>query len=142
MSDLFTYYCGSLAEFLRDVKGIQDNRLIKIILAPVSLESIDSSFNHVLDNFAVMHIIKKHANEKEELRGQILVETTDLLLIPDILANYDTCDIQIQPTGRTLICYSKQYPECTRYYVEEVRKGRRELAGVTLYKRKKETHRR
>ena len=142
MSDLFTYYCGSLTEFLRDIEGNQDNHLVKIILAQVSTELNGCVFNHVLDNFAVMHIMKKHANEKEVLRGQIMVETDDLLMIPDILAHYDTCEIQTQPNGRTLICYSKLYPDCIRFYVEEIRKGRHELAGVTYYKKKKETHRR
>jgi hypothetical protein len=142
MNNLFAYYRGSLREFLSDVEGNQENRLVKIKLASVSMETIDSSFSHVLDNFAVTHLMKKHANAKELLRGQILVETEDLLLIPDILANYDTCEVQIQSTGRTTVCYSKQYPDCIRFYVEEVRKGRHELAGVTFYKRKKETHRR
>jgi hypothetical protein len=142
MSNLFTYYCGSLTDFLKDVEGNQENRLVKINLTPVSVETTDSSFSHVLDNFAVKHILKKHANAKEVLRGQILVETKDLLLIPDILANFDTREIQTQSTGRTTVCYSKLYPDCIRFYVEEVREGRHELAGVTFYKRKKETHRR
>lgn len=124
-------------DFLREVQGNRSNRLMKIILSPVSSNETYSSFNHVLDNFAVAHIFNKHANEKEVQRGQIMVEISDLLLIPDILANHDSCDILSQSTGRTLISYSKQYEDCIRFYVEEERKGRRELAGVTFYKRKK-----
>ena len=137
MNDLFTYYSGSLIDFLREVQGNRSNRLMKIVLSPASSNMIDSSFNHVLDNFAVKHIFNKHANEKEVQRGQIMVEISDFLLIPDILANYDSCTILSHPTGRKLILYSKLYEDCIRFYVEEERKGRRELAGVTLYKKKK-----
>ena len=76
---------------------------MKIIISPASTNMIDSSFNHVLDNFAVTHIFNKHANEKEVQRGQIMVEISDFLLIPDILANYDSCTILSHPTGRKLI---------------------------------------
>ena len=62
MNDLFTYYSGSLIDFLREVQGNRSNRLMKIVLSPASSNMIDSSFNHVLDNFAVKHIFNKHAN--------------------------------------------------------------------------------
>ena len=131
MSNLFSYYEGSMEDFLIYIKEIQDNRLVKIRLAPVE------SFYHVLDNFAVRHIIAKHANEKEELRGQIKIEESDFLLIPDIVIHFDSCLIQSPRPGRTLITYTKEYKDIEYCYVEEIRKGRRELAGVTYYKRKR-----
>ena len=120
-----------MEDFLIYIKEIQDNRLVKIRLAPVE------SFYHVLDNFAVRHIIAKHANEKEELRGQIKIEESDFLLIPDIVIHFDSCLIQSPRPGRTLITYTKEYKDIEYCYVEEIRKGRRELAGVTYYKRKR-----
>jgi hypothetical protein len=133
MKDLFSYYDGSLHDFLNHIKESTDNTLIKIKLEANSSDS----FCHVLDNFAVKHIYSKHSNEKEALRGQIIVEESDFLLIPDILDNPDTCETITDPKGRKLLVYSKAYPDCVRFYVEDVRKGRHELAGVTYYKRKR-----
>lgn len=72
MSTLFSYFDGSLEDFLDYIKEIKDNHLVKVRLASVE------SFCHVLDN-----------------------------------------------------------EDCLYTYVEEIRKGRRELAGVTFYKRKR-----
>ena len=67
MGTLFSYYDGSLEDFLIYIKEIQDNRLVKVRLGSVE------SFYHVLDNFAVKHIITKHSNEKEVLRGRLFL---------------------------------------------------------------------
>jgi hypothetical protein len=133
MNTSFSYYVGSLQDFLAKIKETTDNTLIKTKL---DVKAPDS-FCHVLDNFAVRHIYAKHSNEKEVLRGQIIVEDSDLLLIPDILNNYDKCETIVEPNGKTLLTYSKTYPDCIRFYVETVRQGRHELAGVTFYKRKR-----
>ena len=58
MSTLFSYFEGCLEDFLTYIKEINDNRLVKIRLASVE------SFYHVLDNFAVQHIVTKHSNDK------------------------------------------------------------------------------
>lgn len=141
MGTLFTYYDGTLEEFLSSIKEINDNRLVKIVLLPATtLEEIGivrTSYSHVLDNFAVQHIITHHANEHESLRGQINIQESDFLLIPDILSRFETCLIERKPSGRIVITYAKNYSDCIRCYVEEIRKGRRELAGVTYYKRKR-----
>lgn len=71
MSNSFSYFEGSLEDFLAYIKEIKDNRLVKVRLASVE------SFYHVLDNFAVNHIITKHANDKEVLRGQIKIQGSD-----------------------------------------------------------------
>lgn len=136
MKNLFTYYSGSLDEFISAARSIRDNHLIKIQLAPSSLPEY-LGYSHVLDNFAVKHIFMKHANEKEVSRGQIKITTEDFLLLNDLLFNYDECLTTILPGGRTIIQYSKTYQDCTRIYIEEVRKGRLELAGVTYYKQKR-----
>ena len=124
MSNLFSYFDGSLEDFLAYIKD-------KVRLASVE------SFCHVLDNFAVKHIVTKHSNDKEVLRGQIKIQESDFLLIPDIVVNFDSCLINTPRPGRTLITYSKTYDDCLYTYVEEIRKGRHELAGLTFYKRKR-----
>lgn len=131
MSNSFSYFDGSLQDFINHISDIKDNRLVKIKLASVG------SFCHVLDNFAVNHILNKHANEKEVLRGQIIIQNSDFELIPEIVAHFDSRSV-IKPTEkRRLILYSKTYPDCEHVYIEEIRKGRHELAGVTYYKRKR-----
>ena len=74
---MFSYFDGSLEDYLHYIKDVKDNRLVKIKLCPATkMENlgIDDSFHHVIDNFAVTHIVTKHSNEKETLRGQIIVE--------------------------------------------------------------------
>ena len=131
MGTLFSYFDGSLEDFLIYIKETQDNRLVKIRLAPVG------SFCHVLDNFAVNHIMNKHSNEKEVLRGQIAIGEYDFQFIPEIVSQFDSRNVIRPNEHRRLIIYTKTYPKCERVYIEEIRKGRRELAGVTYYKRKR-----
>lgn len=144
MGSLFSYFDGSLQDFLTYIKEIRDNSLVKVRLAQVTQEAltvlsqsmVDTSFFHVLDNFAVNHIVSKHTNEKEELRGQAILQDSDFLLIPYIVSNYDSLLIETVKNKKTVsykkVCYNYVY-----FYVEEIRKGRHELAGVTFYKRKK-----
>ena len=144
MNGLFSYFDGSLNDFLTHIKAIRDNSLVKIRLSRLTPETltkllpirVDASFYHVLDNFAVNHIITKHTNEKEELRGQTILQDSDFLLIPYIVSNYDSLQIE-NLKNKTTISYTKVCYGYVYFYIEEVRKGRRELAGVTFYKRKK-----
>ena len=141
MNEQFKYFDGSLEEFLTLIKGMKENSLVKIkLMQSTALEDlgiVNDSFYHVLDNFTVKHIYNKHSNEKEVLRGQLIIEESDFLLITDIISHYDSRIIEKHDDGRILIVYTKSYPDCERYYVEAVRNGRHELAGVTYYKRKR-----
>lgn len=131
MSNSFSYFDGSLEDYLTHLKEIDDNRLVKIKLAPVG------SFCHVMDNFAVNHIMHRHGGKRELLRGQIPVTISDLLLIPDIFSNYDTRSTGTCRNGNPAIIYTKDIDELTYTLIEEVRTGHSELAASTLYKRKK-----
>lgn len=144
MGSLFSYFDGSLQDFLTHIKEMRDNSLVKIRLARVTPEAltvlssagVDNTFYHVLDNFAVNHIITKHANEKEVLRGQAILQESDFQLIPFIVSNYDSVQIE-SVKNKTIVIYSKTCYDSINCYIEEIRKGRHELAGVTFYKRKK-----
>ena len=78
---MFAYFDGSLEDFLNHINQNRDNCLVKIRLAPATtlddIGIVRRSYHHVLDNFAVTHILKKHSNEKEMLRGQILIEEVE-----------------------------------------------------------------
>lgn len=144
MGSLFSYFNGNLQDFLTQIKETENNTLVKVRLASVSSDvltilssaGVDNSFHHVLDNFAVNHIKTKHTNEKEELRGQTILQESDFLLIPYIVSNYDSIQIE-KVKNKTAITYTKECYGCSYFYIEEIRKGRHELAGVTFYKRKK-----
>lgn len=141
MSNLFSYYEGSLEDFLTYITGIEDNRLVKIKLSPIStLEDIgiiNDSFIHVLDNFAVKHILHRHGGKRESLRGQIPVTISDLLLIPIIFSSFDSRSLGKCNNGNLAIIYAKDIDDVSYTLVEEVRTGHSELATSTLYKRKR-----
>ena len=118
MSTLFEYYLGSLEEFISQARVIGENRLMKTRLVPSSLPEYPDYW-HVLDNFAVKHIMHRHSGKRERLRGQEPVTCQDLLRISDIVLNADT----IEPI------------QCKN----EVRRGHLELATTTMYKKKKLT---
>ena len=145
MKNLFQYYEGSLSSFLPEA-AITKDRLLKIIICPISERLLtekslhhlllDTEFNHVLDNFAIRHILMKHSNEKEVLRGQILVVLEDFLLLQELLTACDSVNVAVRQ-GRDVLIYQKSFPDFVGCYVEEIRCGRKELAGVTFYKKKK-----
>ena len=140
MGTLFSYFEGNLEEFLTYIHEIKDNRLVKIRLAPATaLEDIgiDDSYFHVLDNFAVNHILHRHGGKREFLRGQIPISDRDLLRIPGILVNYDSRTSGLCRNGNPAVIYTKDIEDQTYTLIEEIRKGHSELAASTLYKRKK-----
>lgn len=95
---------------------------------------------HAIDNSAIRHNQKNHGNpEKEAKKGQIAIVEDDYQLIPDILEDYDTVrkSDKTNKVGNEVVVYTKEYPDGTIYYLEEIRTGRESLAFDTMYKKKK-----
>ena len=136
MDALFKYYAGSMEDFITQARCRGDNRLIKIRLVPSTLQEYPDYW-HVLDNFAVKHIIHRHSGDRERLRGQEPVTFTDFFLILQIVLNADSMQLTICTNGNQGIIYTKTISEETYILIEEVRTGHSELAVTTLYKRKK-----
>ena len=71
---MFAYFDGSLEDFLNHIREIEDNRLVKIRLAPATtlddIGIVNRSYHHVLDSFSVNHIMHRHGGRREYLRGQ------------------------------------------------------------------------
>lgn len=145
MSDLFAYYEKPLRDFL--LEAVKERAsLVKIVIQYADQELIASlagvcppvglDFKHVLDNYAVRHTMMKHASDKEESRGQVRVDLDDFLMLPEILTEYDAITLTSR-NGKQIIIYEKNYATCTCHLVEEIRKGRKELAVITLYKTRK-----
>jgi len=135
---------GKLFDLAQKVK----DRVVKEFIRPVTKEEvkaikektgidIDEEFEHTIDNSAINHILKEHGNESTEAKqGQTAITKDDVSLIPDIIDNYDAIEKKIEPGKPERILYTKGYPDGTTYYFEEVRTGKKELAAVTMYKKK------
>ena len=144
--NLFHYFGGTIGELIKRAKSGATG-LIKKIISPVSVRlqddlrekglEVGNDYNHVLDNNAIRHTLKQHGSKKEEKRGQIPVTEEDFSKIEDIVEAYDEIRVEDGKTGAPRIIYSKSYPDGTTIFVEEQRKGRKELAAVTMWKQKK-----
>ena len=145
---LFQYFTGSLAELISQAKQ-SAQELIKKVIAPVSTRLkedlsakgifIDDEYKHVIDNNAVRHTLKKHSGKNEEKRGQIPIVEADFDRIADVVENYDEVEVLPGNTTAQRIIYQKAYPDGTVMFVEEQRIGRKELAAVTMWKKRNPT---
>ena len=143
---LFSYFTGSLSELIAKTKE-KSQQFIKKIVAPVSsrlrkdLQSrginISDKYNHVIDNHAIAHTLKKHGGATEKKRGQIPITEADFDKVADIVENYDGISIEKSKRGDNVIVYRKGYSDGTVIFVEEQRTGRNELAMVSMRKMKK-----
>ncbi|HRG77592.1 MAG TPA: hypothetical protein PLX69_23735, partial [Leptospiraceae bacterium] len=96
-------------------------------------------YTHCLENYTVRHVLKQHGNkESEEKRGQEIVVPADFMIIPKILKDYDAVELTGEnKKGLETIRYTKEIGN-TLYYFEEIRTGKKELMGQTLYIKKQE----
>lgn len=93
-------------------------------------------FKRVIDKFGINHTLKQHGNiKKEQLRGQIAITKKDFELVPLIAVSNNIIHVSKNKFGNDIILYEAIIKN-TFYYVEEVRKGRKELCMATMYKRK------
>lgn len=93
-------------------------------------------YKRIIDKFGINHTLRNHGNEKTEtLRGQIAITEKDFELIPKIVLSKNVIHTSKNKLGNDIILY-EAIIEDTFYYVEEVRKGKKELCMTTMYKRK------
>ncbi|MBF0517495.1 MAG: hypothetical protein HQK97_10345, partial [Nitrospirae bacterium] len=124
----------------------------RLILGPVSEENADairqagseknkdfdvSGYRHSIDNSFVNHALKEHGDPKtEEPRGLIAITKEDIARIPEIVNDYDKVEyIGKTKLGKDVFLYTKRI-NGEVYYYEEIRQGKKELAGTTLFKKK------
>lgn len=140
---LFKYFTGSFSDFWEHITNFAENSLVKRIIAPVNQSllkflsskniDVDKNFNHVMDNYSVFHTLNEHGNKKsEESRGQVQITELDIEKVDDVIQTFDY--IGVDESGG-IIC-AKKYKDGTIIYVEEVRRGRKELAFKTMRKMK------
>ena len=90
---------------------------------------------HIMDTDSVRHIIKRHGNQEEVLRGQVPLVREDSLLLPNVFGSPDMIENggKTKP-GRDTIRYSKIFGGFRYHYTEELRTKKNRLAAVTFYK--------
>ncbi len=124
--------------FIKNCLATPTHRQQKFSLGKLSAEEVAqlqnetgfdlTDFERIIDNYAIQHVFEKHGNpKKEELRGQIAIETEDFEKITAIITQFEKTEIgEKSRTGRDLINFFKT--EICRYvYVEEIRNGKNNL---------------
>ncbi len=143
--DLFSYFKGTIGELIqksaegirglikKQICGVSDRLLKDLVSLGVD---VSSDYSHVIDSDAIRHAMKQHGGVSESNRGQIALTNSDFEKIEDIVTNYDTVNSEEGKRGIPNIIYSKSYPDGTTVFIEEQRRGRKELAAVTMWKKK------
>jgi N12 class adenine-specific DNA methylase len=90
---------------------------------------------HSVDSFAMRKVVKDHGSATTEAtRGQLPIDAADWARLPEIISDFDAVEaVGEDGHGTALLRYRKQF-NGTTYYVEEVRKKRKELAAKTMWK--------
>ena len=114
--------------------GFADEWLVR--LAEENVVKIDGSYIHSIDSYMMRHAMKEHGDaQRERSRGQIALTEEDFKLVPVIINNPDYVVFgNKNKRGQDLIVYVKNLPDGSTLYFEEVRTGRRKLAGESLRK--------
>lgn len=93
-------------------------------------------FRHTIDNYFVKHAFNGHGNKNQESkRGQIAISENDIRNIPAIFTAPDFLVYGAKNKIKNdIIIFVKNTGCGSILFVEEVRKGKKELAGNTIYK--------
>lgn len=96
-----------------------------------------ADYVHIIDNYAIKHIIGEHGDaQKESRKGQLPVTLDYFRKITEVVSNPDVVmDGGKSKIGRRIIVYVKRI-NGSIIYVEEVRTKRKELALLSLYIKK------
>jgi hypothetical protein len=136
-----------ILKFTKQCLEQKSNILHKITVSELSKQLIEeveqiigediSEYKRIIDNYAINHVLKKHGTGNEHLRGQETVEITDFSLIPEITENFDDLkDGGMNKINNHTIKYEKNLQKGNYIYIEELRKGRKELSMQTMYIKK------
>ncbi|MCW5776390.1 MAG: hypothetical protein KIS87_08140 [Phycisphaeraceae bacterium] len=120
------------------------NQVDRVAYAPAENTSVSevlgidlAGWTHTIDNFAVRHTLGKHGDPiTEDRRGQVAVTEDDFAMLPEIVGTPDeVVALKEHRAGLPKVRYTKRVNGVT-YVVEEARAGKRQLALVTMWKRK------
>jgi hypothetical protein len=138
----------SIKEFVENILKTKSNEKQKFSFGTISKEEVEmlknatgldlTDYQRTIDNYCIQHAFNKHGNQnREEKQGQIAINSSDFEKIPEITSKPDNIITgEKDAIGNDLIKFEKEI-ENKFIYAEEVRKGKKELACKTMYKRKK-----
>jgi hypothetical protein len=132
-----------LVEFAKNSKSPENSKLEIGIIDEFEAELIQiktgfklRGFKRIIDKFGINHTLKNHGNSTiENKRRQIAITEEDFELVPETVKSQNIIHVSKNKIGNDIMLYEAIINE-TFYYVEEVRKGRKELCMTTMYKRK------
>lgn len=95
-------------------------------------------FSHSVDNSMMKHVMSHHGDAKSEARrGLVPITDKDVAAIPDIITTYDAIRYDlVSKRGDPLVAYAKVVDDGVLIYLEEVRNGRKDMAGLSLWKKR------
>ena len=99
-----------------------------------------SGYTHSLDSAGILHGEKKHASEKEKLRGQVPIKREDWGIADFIVKNFDKINHinEGSTNGNDILVFQKQIGDIV-YYVAEIRTGRKKIVSATMWKHKEKS---
>ncbi len=92
-------------------------------------------FNHAVSNQAIAHSLTKHGIAKEALRGQKIVTPADFRHLPAIVKTGQYHAAKQRPFGPRRVQIVANVEGATYVYVGEVRRGKRRLDMITMWKK-------
>jgi hypothetical protein len=92
-----------------------------------------TGYTRIIDQYGILHTLKKHGSPRERLQGQVPVTVLDFGRVPEIVAEPDS--IELIHDRLVIFMYIKKI-NGTVYYLEEKRQGKKHLALVTMYIKK------
>lgn len=124
--------------------AIGENRIVVANLGVVrqagritKLTGVDvRGFRHGLSNQAMSHILRSHGTAKELSHGQKIVSRADFSKVGEVVRRPD--DIQLGTSGfhgQKRLIFNKKIGPDTYTYIAEVRRGKRRIDGITMWKK-------
>lgn len=136
---------NDISSFIESAKKIPSNAKLYFGKISENLSNrIKQTINLDLNNYnislkadSIRHILRKHGNNSEILRGQIPVNPEDFKLIPQIISNYDSVETSgTTNEGKPAITFSKKFGN-NYYLVTYVSDKNHNLEVQTMWKQKK-----
>ena len=137
--EIFEFVKRSLEEKSNTIQKFTLSELSEQIIKEIEqLTGEDvSDYKRIIDNYAINHVLKKHGTNKESLRGQVKVDDDDFENIPEITENYDKLsDGGKNKLNNKTVKFEKNLEKGNYIYIEEIRKGKKELNMQTMYIKK------
>lgn len=136
-----------IADLVREAQGRKDGNKAFVVYRPLDKSRAEllqeatgldlSGYAHGVDEAAIRHILRRHGEGGEELRGMPPITVEDLKRLPELTdptRARAVVRVEDSPSGLARISYETEL-DGDVFVVEEVRQGRKRLALVTMYRK-------